>query len=428
MRRSRGRAAHLILLTASCLLALVSTSAGAADVDPNYPHGTFREDCAICHVSSSWTPARPTKAFDHGAHGFPLLGAHQRSECRACHATLDFGATESACVGCHLDPHQSELGTDCERCHTPVSFIDRSAMIQTHRTTRFPLIGAHRVTDCETCHPVVAQGKLRYVNTPADCESCHLADYLATTDPDHEAAGFPRDCALCHVPTLWDRARFDHSASAFPLTGAHRALACQQCHAAGYAGTPTACASCHMDDYLGTTDPNHQAGGFPTSCDSCHSTTAWSPALFDHSTTTFPLTGAHVTVPCQQCHTSGYAGTPTACDSCHMDDYLATTDPNHQAAGIPTTCQSCHSTVTWNGAQVTQHDALYFPIYSGTHRGRWTSCADCHTNSSNYTTFTCLQCHAHDDPVEVASHHSGVSGYSYTSQACYSCHPRGSAG
>ena len=66
-----------------------------------------------------------------------------------------------------------------------------------------------------------------------------------------------------------------------------------------------------------------------------------------------------------------------------------------------------------------------FPIYSGGHSARWSTCGDCHTDSSNYSTFTCFQCHPHSDPVQTASNHGGVPGYVYASQACYFCHPRG---
>ena len=135
---------------------------GAAEEQPPYPHGTYQEDCSLCHDAASWQQTKRKNAFDHSAHGFPLLGAHATAECRSCHASLDFTATETVCVGCHLDPHESELGTDCERCHTPpASFVDRGPMVLAHRTTRFPLIGSHRVTDCEACHPIVAEGRLR---------------------------------------------------------------------------------------------------------------------------------------------------------------------------------------------------------------------------------------------------------------------------
>jgi hypothetical protein len=69
---------------------------------------------------------------------------------------------------------------------------------------------------------------------------------------------------------------------------------------------------------------------------------------------------------------------------------------------------------------------MYFPIFSGKHDGEWNDCAECHTTPNDYTLFSCIDCHEHDDPAELASDHSGVSGYVYESNACYACHPDGS--
>ena len=68
--------------------------------------------------------------------------------------------------------------------------------------------------------------------------------------------------------------------------------------------------------------PNHTAAGFPTSCTLCHNTTQWQGAVFDHSKTAFPLTGAHTSVQCAQCHVGGnFTTVPTDCASCHLDRF-----------------------------------------------------------------------------------------------------------
>jgi DnaJ-class molecular chaperone len=260
-----------------------------------------------------------------------------------------------------------------------------------------------------------------YRGKPSTCLSCHQADYTGATAPSH--AGFPTTCTQCHSTTAWTGASFDHGATQFPLTGAHLAATCRDCHADGvYDGKPTTCVSCHRTDYDRTTLPPHATLAFPTDCRTCHTTTGWPGGTYDHSTTQFPLTGAHRTATCAQCHGDGvYRGKSTVCASCHQADYDAATDPNHRTARFPTTCNTCHTTTTWAGATF-NHDASWFPIYSGAHRGRWTSCSDCHTNNANYAVFTCLTCHGR---TNTDSHHSSVSGYRYESQACYSCHPRG---
>jgi hypothetical protein len=390
------------------------------------PHGELAAPCAQCHAPDRWTPAR-VRGFDHGRTGFVLSGAHAQTGCRGCHATLDFKQTPSTCAACHTDVHRSELGADCAQCHTARSFLDRAAMTRAHQVTRFPLTGSHVAVDCEACHTPTAQGRLRFVNTSTQCIQCHGEAYRTSKEPDHVAGGFPTTCDQCHSTATWPGARFNHAVTRFPLTGAHRAVRCEQCHAGGaFRGTSSTCVACHRSDYDGTTQPGHRAAGLPTGCTACHTTTAWAPAPFDHSGTDFPLTGAHRSVSCEQCHGDGvYAGKSTACVSCHQADYDRTSDPGHRSAGFPTTCTDCHTTSTWTGATF-DHDASFFPIYSGRHQGEWASCSTCHTSPASFQAFTCLTCHQHSR-AETDGHHGDVSGYRYDSQACYSCHPRGIA-
>jgi hypothetical protein len=119
-----------------------------------------------------------------------------------------------------------------------------------------------------------------------------------------------------------------------------------------------------------------------------------------------------------------YHGLPSTCVSCHLADYNATTNPAHGAAMFPTTCQSCHGTTQWTGATF-NHDGAYFPIYSGTHRGRWSRCSDCHISPTNHKAFECILCHEHSNKTKVDADHKGEAGYAYQSIKCYACHPRG---
>lgn len=413
-----------LLLFGGCALGAPAASAQQAVKNP---HGELTVPCASCHAPEAWVPARITAAFDHvKAGGIRLTGAHAQTRCSGCHTSLDFKGIPSDCVSCHRDVHHGELGTDCSSCHTVRSFLDRSMMARNHQQTRFPLTGAHLAVDCGQCHTPTPQGRLAFVNraSAGECVDCHRADYQATTNPDHDASGISTDCVQCHSTTTWPRARFSHAGTAFPLTGAHRAVPCAQCHGdAVYAGKSAQCVSCHQTAYDATANPPHAGAGFSTQCTLCHTTQTWLGAKFDHAGTGFPLTGAHVPLACSQCHADGvYAGKSTTCVSCHQAAYDATTDPSHTQSAFPTTCTDCHTTTTWTGARFTAHDASYFPIYSGAHRGRWSSCATCHTVSGDYSQFTCLSCHRQQ---ETNGHHSGVSGYSYNSQACYSCHANG---
>ena len=385
--------------------------------NPNHVAAGFPQDCTICHNTTQW----PGATFNHNtATKFPLTGAHVNLSCSQCHANNVFAGTPTACSGCHLNdfnktanPNHTAAGfsTDCTICHTTAAWTPATF---DHSKTKFPLTGAHTSLTCSACH---ASGQ--YATLATTCQSCHMPQFNGTTNPNHVAAGFPQDCSICHSTTAWTPATFDHSKTKFPLTGAHTGLACSACHANGqYATLATTCQSCHLAKFNGTTNPNHVTAGFPQDCSLCHTTTAWTPATFDHSKTPFPLTGAHVSVACSQCHINGvFAGTPTDCYSCHSAEYKATTNPNHISAGFPTTCQTCHTTTTWAGATFNH---TWFPTNHGRAGG---VCSTCHPNAADYKVFTCTNCHtqAATDP-----RHNGVRGYVYNSANCYQCHPRGS--
>lgn len=384
------------------------------------PHGDIRIACEACHTAESWTSMRSPSTFDHSTTGFPLLGRHQQAACRDCHSSKIFSRVATSCADCHRDVHQGRNGLRCQDCHVPVRWVDRPDAIRKHASTSFPLQGVHALLECTRCH--VGQDETHVTRVASDCVSCHAEDYASTRNPDHTTAGFSQQCETCHnaARATWSGAGFDHARTGFALNGAHRSLQCTGCHTGGsYAGLSADCYACHRADYDGTTNPNHATAGLPTTCTTCHTTTAWQPASFDHSRTRFPLTGAHVRAACAACHANGqYTGTPTDCLACHQADYDGTADPNHAAAGFPTSCTSCHTTTAWQPANW-NHDTLYFRIYSGAHREKWSSCTECHTNPSNYQQFSCMGCHSQS---QTDPEHREVSGYRYESTACYTCH------
>ncbi len=313
------------------------------------PHGSYREDCSLCHSARGWKPVRISKKFDHEKFGVPLRGAHASVTCEQCHGSLDFAMVSAACVDCHADVHTGEFGTDCGRCHGTRSFIDRHDQVGLHRLTRLPLAGAHKTLDCEMCHRLAAPGAMRWVNTPTACEFCHTEEYLGTSNPDHVTAGFSRDCATCHDELTWRRANFDHAGTAFPLTGAHQRLACERCHIGGvFTGLSPACVSCHRQDYDSTTDPNHAATGFSTNCITCHNTTGWAGARFDHAPW-FPIyAGAHNGKwrTCADCHVNSASFAEFSCFGCHPHSDQAKTDGGHQGVNgysyDSPACYRCH--------------------------------------------------------------------------------------
>lgn len=393
---------------------------------PDHVASGVSHTCTTCHSTSVWQPS----TFDHSTTSFPLTGLHTSATCIACHTTTGFsGGTPTDCYACHqadfvgatpLNHVSNNISHTCATCHSTAGWTPPTF---NHATTAFPLTGFHTTVNCGSCHTNGYNG-----GTPTDCYSCHATDFASASPLNHVSNNISHTCTTCHNTTAWTPPSFNHATTSFPLTGFHTTVNCVSCHTNGYnGGTPTDCYSCHATDFASASPLNHVSNNISHTCTTCHTTTAWTPPSFNHATTSFPLTGAHTSVSCVACHTSGYnGGTPTDCYACHSADYAGTNNPVHTAANFPTTCITCHTTSNWTSS-TWNHDTQYFPIYSGTHAGRWTTCADCHVNAANYATFECIDCHTHSQTT-TDQQHAQVGGYQYLSTACYSCHPRGSGG
>lgn len=412
------------------------------------PHGAaMKINCAACHTSASWeiaasywqnfNPDKPniskmtgmnlgidTLRFHHGKTKFELKGRHAVVDCRSCHSSLVFSRANSDCVSCHTDMHQQTVGTDCARCHTSSNWlVDK--IPELHHENGFPLTGVHQSLNCEECH--VSASSLQFNRIGNDCVSCHMQDFNAASSPNHKEAGFSTDCLECHdlFKPGWETDKVKHDF--FPLTKGHEISDCSKCHVgSNFSNTPTNCYACHQQDFETSANPNHVALGIPNDCTMCHTTDlGWAPATFPIHNNYHALNGAHALIAndCATCHNGNYNKTPNTCAACHAPDYNATSNPNHVAARFSTDCVSCHSETAWVPATF-DHDAQFFPIYSGKHKGEWASCADCHTNPSNYAEFTCTTCHTNP---KTDNSHTGIGGYTYNSPACLACHPTGSA-
>lgn len=343
--------------------------------------------------------------------------------------------------------HQQTVGNDCERCHTPSSWIVKD-ITQIHNQNRFPLHGRHAQIDCYQCHK--SASLLRFDPLRTECVACHINDYLATTNPSHVTSKFPKDCLLCHNEINWQSATFNHDNTAFHLKGAHVRLDCIRCHSNGYVAIPTICISCHLANYNATTNLNHTIAKFPTTCETCHSATAWVPSTFNHSTSTaFPLTEAHNGVTCIICHPWSFSAIPITCVSCHLVAYNSITNPNHVAAKFPTTCETFHTTKTWvpstfnhsisNSFPLTgAHIGLAFTLCHPTNYGSIpTTCVSCHLSTYNATTSPnhitakfltiCETCHSTTNWTSSTFNHDTSTAFPLTGAhiglACTLCHP-----
>jgi len=145
------------------------------------------------------------------------------------------------------------------------------------------------------------------------------------------------------------------------------------------------CYSCHQPD-------DEHAGQYGTDCAACHNPSDWKDADFDHNLSAFPLTGRHVGLACEQCHSSGqFTGLSTACASCHGD-------PGYHAGLFGLDCAGCHTTNNWSAKYRGKHPAIDIG-----HEGA--SCRDCHTKTLH--TATCTKCHDSNNPGDEGGGEGG---------------------
>ena len=356
---------------------------------PSHIAAKYTTDCKICHTSTAWKPA----IFNHNTNtNFPINGGHIGVACIDCHSKV-YAGTSTACVSCHQNNFNAttnpghiaaKFSIDCKTCHTSVSW--KPATYNHNTSTTFPLTGSHIGVSCISCH---SKG---YAGTSKECESCHLTDFNATTSPSHIAAKYTTDCKICHTSTAWKPTTFNHNTNTtFPITGSHIGVACVSCHSSVYVGTSTACVSCHQNKFNASTNPGHTAAKFSTDCKTCHTSSAWKPSTYNHSTsTTFPLTGSHIGIDCNSCHSKGYSGTSKECVNCHLTDFNATTSPSHIAAKYTTDCKICHTSIAWKSTTFNHNTNTTFPI-TGAHIG--VACIDCHSKVYVGTSTACVSCH-----------------------------------
>ena len=358
------------------------------------PHGKqLKIDCIECHTTGSWTVNLLTSTFDHASTAFQLQGQHNQIDCKLCHASLNFSDEKgkNACALCHVDVHQQTLGNDCEACHTSQSWIINDVR-EIHLNSRFPLLGAHANADCFDCH--LSENLLQFKPIGVECVDCHRADYMATTSPNHQQAGYSTDCFDCHnmYSVLWNSGDFDHHF--FPLTQGHAIDDCYACHGSGaFASISPDCETCHIDNYNAANNPPHATLSFSVNCLDCHTTIpGWTPATFDIHNDFYVLEGAHAAIAndCLECHSSGYTNTPNTCYACHTEAYNSTSNPSHSELNFSTDCAECHSQSAWEPSNF-DHNSIY--VLEGAHAAIANDCLECHSSGYTNTPNTCYACH-----------------------------------
>jgi hypothetical protein len=252
--------------------------------------------------------------------------------------------------------------------------------------------------------------------------SCHV---------DVHRGAVQQDCQSCHTSDRWVPAPgFQHDSTKYKLTGRHRDVACETCHApragmnkAGASRIDPAfrpleaaeCSSCHKDPHAGRLGP---------ACNQCHVTSGFAdrkPGGFDHARTRYPLRGRHATVRCEGCHAGQKGSTPAyaTCGACHADAHAGTAT----LAGKAADCADCHDERGFRPATFTveRHRNTKYPL-EGKHAT--VSCNACHVKAADRSLGTagvrmrppfenCRTCHADAHAGQVASVSNGE---------CAACH------
>jgi hypothetical protein len=309
-------------------------------------------ECATCHTVEGFKPSTFT-VKDHAATKYPLEGGHVPVACEKCHvvqgpkgADTLFKITHTECRDCHEDVHKGQFAgaphqNRCESCHNLQGFKPARFALARHKETRFPLTGAHIAVLCADCHKAVPAGSttsVKYRFEDRSCMGCHadphngqFRERMALRRQDGTVAG----CEACHTTATWkELSRFDHSKTEFPLLGAHRGVACRDCHrppapqtslkSVDFRAAPKLCVPCHSDPHAGQFAARKEAAD----CSGCHNSARWKPAEFDHDKRTpFSLEGAHRRVACEGCHKPSrevngkrvlfYKPTARECKACH---------------------------------------------------------------------------------------------------------------
>jgi hypothetical protein len=249
--------------------------------------------------------------FNHDLTDYPLEGKHLGVDCKNCHEgqfldPIDF----LACNNCHDDYHNGEfernfVSPDCVECHSLEEGFEYSLYtLEQHQETAFPLAGAHLATPCFVCH--VSEDRWTFRDIGINCIDCHEDIHEGLMSEKY----YPdKQCEACHNSDSWASVSFDHKLTDWPLETGHQSVSCSECHFSTSAsatdvgrnqtfnGLDNECISCHENIH-----GDQFAINGVTECIRCHDAESWFPNQFDHSTTAFPLDGAHAEVDCRACH------------------------------------------------------------------------------------------------------------------------------
>ncbi len=320
------------------------------------------------------------------------------------------------------------------------------------------------ISNCTKCH--VVGEKL----SNSKCLDCHkeLKVRIFQNKGYHSSVEVKgKECASCHSDhhgknfkiIKFDEKTFNHNLTGFNLTGAHSKKACKDCHnfkhikiqsiknkKFTFLGLTTDCKNCHEDYHQKTLSEN---------CSNCHDANAFKPATkFNHTRSSYQLTGKHKTVECIKCHKietkNGlkfqiFKGLQySKCTNCHVDVHKDKFGQN---------CTQCHTNESFTvNKQLNNfdHSKTKYILEDKhltvncklCHKQKYTTplkhdkCTDCHKDyhlgqfAKNGISPDCSACHNHKGFVNslytIEQHNKSVFALqgAHNAVPCFDCHKK----
>lgn len=370
------------------------------------------KECIVCHSDHHGKNFQMIRfdiaKFDHNLTGFTLSSPHAKKQCADCH-NVKFIADQkiktkkftylgvgTECLSCHADYHQKTLSSDCLSCHSPDTF--KPAPKFSHDKTNFRLVGKHLTVDCSKCHKVEMTGGKKFQDFRIPnyyCSNCHK-------DPHQNKFG--QSCNQCHNEDSFEVVKgvkgFDHNKTDFKLEDKHLAVNCKACHKTKFTDPLKykLCTDCHADYHRKQFVKN----GVSPDCSQCHTVKGFdmfSYTIDQHNRGAYPLIGAHIAVPCTDCHKKqkdwNFRGMGINCKDCHKDVHQNQIDTKYYP---DRNCNTCHNPGGWDEINF-DHSKTQFTL-TGAHIKQ--KCKTCHlqnaTNATSQQKFSglstkCSGCH-----------------------------------
>ena len=317
-------------------------------------------------------------------------GAHSKKTCKDCHTSkhitgqkilikkYTYLGLNTNCISCHVDYHQNTLSTNCINCHDAKGFKPASKF--NHSTAKYQLVGKHKNVECIKCHKIETNNGVKFQKFTGlkynTCSNCH---------EDVHKNKFGQNCMQCHSGESFSIIKglknFDHTKTKYRLEEKHLTVDCKLCHKVKYttALSYEKCSDCHIDYHKS----QYTKDGISPDCSNCHNLTGFknfSYTIEQHNKSVFPLQGAHLAVPCFDCHKKDEKWTfkliGNKCIDCHKNVHYDLISRKYYPED---NCLSCHNPIKWSDIHF-DHSKTNFKLL-GAHLIQ--TCRKCHFNENS---------------------------------------------